>query len=169
MKAGRNTRHIERSLYKLRNDYGINKIGWYHTLDSSRDFTKGSITPTVNKFLIKRAIRLPMVDMRKFSYTLSFLGAAGPQFSYGGYFDLNDAILIIRMRDLPSNFVRDADDFIIINHHKYSIQKVQEFDTERCLLVHIRELEGETEIYEIHESSSFQYLSLFDVAEGEVI
>ena len=160
MKSARNTRHIEKSLYKLRNDYGINKIGWYHTVSSTTDFTTGNLDPTVSRFLIKRAIALPAVDMRKFAYALSFLGAAGPQFSYGGYFDVNDIVLIIRMKDLPSDFVRDADDFIIIDHRKYNIQKVQEFFSERCLLVHIREVEGAKEIYEIQDGRSDNYLQL---------
>ena len=168
MISGRNTRNIEKSLYKLRNDYGINNIGWYHTLSSTTDYTTGVLSPTRTKYTIKRAVSLPMTDMRKFSYALSFLGAAGPQFSYGGYFDLVDRVLIIRNKDLPKDFVRDNDDFIIINHKRYDIQRVQEFETERCLLVHIRELEGATEIDEFHETSSFQYLKFEDDVSGVI-
>ncbi len=162
MQEARNARFIQKTLYKLRNDYGINNIGWYHIEETVRDYETGNLAPNITKYNIQRAVSLPAVDVRRFSYALSFMGATGPNFAYGGYFDANDRILIIRVKDLISSFTWGDSDYIIIKHKRYELKRVQLFDVDQCMMVHIREVKGGS-VIEWYERTIYQTLTF----EGE--
>ena len=85
-------------LYRLKRSYN-SEITFVYIGDQDFDVTTGSVTQVNYNIVVKRAIVLPMKEIRDFAYDLSYI-AANKNFTYGGFYDSNNRIVIVENKDV---------------------------------------------------------------------
>ena len=68
----------------------------------------GVVVDSVVSATIRRAIVLPERVLKDYEYDLSFI-AANKNFTYGGFFDNSETVVIIEKRDMPDTVNLDTD------------------------------------------------------------
>ncbi len=117
-----NQRSTEVVVYGMKRRYG--QVGYYfRVLDSTRNLQTGVITKNEQEIKIKRMVVAPAKQTREFSYDLSYI-AANKNFTYGGFFDINQRIIIIDAKDLPKDFEPNLNDYIVFNKRRYEVQEM---------------------------------------------
>jgi len=111
----RQTRNI---LSKLKRNFGTTVIFRVRT-NLNQDLETGDVSFTDIDTKIRRAIVLPFKELRKFIYDISYL-AANKNFTYGGFFDANDRVVIVDKKDLKTGPTNDAK--IILDNLEYNIK-----------------------------------------------
>jgi hypothetical protein len=141
-------RFISNTVYHLKRSYG-QPVALYIRGVVSQDPSTGEVTYPERKWKIKKAPVLTAELMRKFQYDLSFI-AANKNFTYGGMFDKSQRGIIVDTRDLPSDYVQSLDDAFVIDHRRYAIKSIDEFEQARSLIYLVEELKNKriNEIYD---------------------
>ena len=91
----RQTRNL---ISKMKRNFGSGVVFRRYTINE-QNVTTGKIDKVSVDTNIRRAIVLPIREIRKFIYDISYL-AANKNFTYGGFFDVNDRVIIIDKKDL---------------------------------------------------------------------
>src|SRR6185436_5450846 len=132
-------------LYRLKRDFGLT-VTLHVLLSSDVSYTSGTTTKQFNAYKIKRALVLEATQYRKFAYDLSFI-AANKNFTYGGFFDVKQRIIVIERRDLPRDYVPDHKHYIVFDHSRYEIVNFDENEEKALIAYHVKELKGQR-VYE---------------------
>lgn len=141
-------RFISSTVYHLKRSYG-QPVALYIRGVVSQNPSTGEVTYPERKWKIKKAPVLTAELLRKFQYDLSFI-AANKNFTYGGHYDKSQRGIIVDTRDLPANYVQSLDDAFVIDHRRYAIKSVDEFEQARSLIFLVEELKNQrvNEIYD---------------------
>jgi len=131
---------VKRLLYQLKQDYG-SMIHIYKTISSDIDLKTGKtvVNRTVHK--VRKAIVLPSILARKFSYDLSFI-AANKNFTYGGFYDVNTRLVILDRIDLPKNYALAIEDYVIIGTKRYDVKQFEVLEHDQGYLLTVKETVG---------------------------
>jgi len=133
-------RELVNAIYQLKRRYGFKATLYFRT--SSVDLTTGVNSETATPTIVRRAICLPSEWARKFAYDLSFV-AANKNFTYGGFFDVNERTILIDARDLPKGFEITNDYEIVIKTMRYHMVKVEHVDEDRLWILQVKSTRGE--------------------------
>ena len=129
-------------IYPLKRRYGIPAT--LFRLDSTiNDITTGKQKKFYTRVRLTRVAPLPQNTLRKFIYDLSFI-AANKNFTYGGFFDYTQKVLLIDGKDLPANFEIDSNDHFELEGVRYSIKKLELFEHDnKAWIVGLSRVKGE--------------------------
>lgn len=116
-------RQIKVVLYRLKRSFGLPMI-YRRRLSDTYDLETGALTAVVVDIPIRRGILMPLDQVRKFAYDLTYI-AANKNFTYGGFFDKLAKVVILEQSDLPRHFQPNLNDFIIIDSVEYCISKME--------------------------------------------
>lgn len=130
-------------IYPLKRRYGIPAT--FFRLDSTiNDVTTGKQKKFYTRVPVTRIIPLPQNIVRKFIYDLSFI-AANKNFTYGGFFDWKQRIILVDGKDLPSGFEPDPNDHVEIQGIRESIKKLEIFEHDnKAWIIALSRVEGES-------------------------
>lgn len=124
---------IRNILYSLKRRFGL-PMEFVYKLTSSTDSRTGKVTITKESFRVNRAILLPSVVERTFSYDLTFI-ASNKNFTYGGLYNTDERRIILDGIDLPNQFEPKAGQSVIFNGKRWDIKKVQQFQIGKGFLL----------------------------------
>lgn len=131
---------VKQLLYNLKKDYGFS-LDIYRVVTSSVDVTTGVKTVQREKHRIRRAVVLPAILARKFSYDLSYI-AANKNFTYGGFYDTNTRIFIVDQVDLPKGFNLTEDDYVVYDTQRYEIRQFEALEHRQGYLITAKQTVG---------------------------
>ena len=129
-------------IYPLKRRYGVPAT--LFRLDSKIDnIQTGKVQKSYTRVRITRVAALPQNTLRKFIYDLSFI-AANKNFTYGGFFDHMQKVLLVDGKDLPANFEIDPNDHFELEGIRYSIKKLELFEHDnKAWVVGLSRVKGE--------------------------
>lgn len=133
-------RFIRRVLYSLKRDYGT-PMDLYQLISSETNPKTGKVTLDRRRISIRKAIILPSVLARKFSYDLSYI-AANKNFTYGANYDINSRTVIVEANDLPSDIEIKIDDWVVIENRRYEIKSSERLEHGYGFLLSLKETLG---------------------------
>jgi len=138
-------------IYPLKRRYGIPAT--VYRLDSTiNNVQTGVQQKFYTRVPIVRIVPLPQNTIRKFIYDLSFI-AANKNFTYGGFFDWKQRVILIDGKDLPTGFEPDPNDHFEIEGIRYSIKKLEAFEHEnKAWVIALSRVEGEPPVLVFRES-----------------
>jgi hypothetical protein len=105
------------------------------------DPTTGRRSATKRMLEVRKGILLPSSLSNKFIYDRSYM-AADKDFTYGGFFNLNDRIYIIDAKDVPSDFKIGQDDYLIVANSKYVVKLMNTLNNNYYVMLTITETLG---------------------------
>ncbi len=132
---------VKRLLYQLKKDYGLS-IDIYKTTSSETNLQTGKKTTSRSVTRIRKAIVLPSILARKFSYDLSFI-AANKNFTYGGFYDVTTRLIIVDRSDLPSNFELGNEDYIVYDRKRFDVKQFESLEHRQGYLITVKETVGQ--------------------------
>jgi hypothetical protein len=142
--ARQNTlRQIKLIVYRLKRNYGI-PATLRKPIQNDYDVTTGEVTRQYEEFEILRAVVLPVDVARKFSYDLSFI-AANRNFVYGGFYDVNDRVVLLDAKDLPADETIDLTWRMTIDGKIYEISAIEQAERKSAYVMKIKHTENITE------------------------
>lgn len=148
---------LRRLLYKLKREYGYEGALYRITLGAT-NLETGAKSLTRVKYQIDRMVVLPF----KFD-SASFYGAsllkAGREFAYGGFQEQDMKRVILDGSDLPEGFEVQPDDYLVYDHKKFEIVRVEELENDLGYHLTVNYLRGSIP-NEVHEAVVYQSLRL---------
>ena len=144
MAAPRNQLTFLRNLlYGLKQTYGA-PADVYQDSDETLDFTSGVRSVTTQKWKIRRAICLPTVT----SAESLFPAAIKQIWKRDAAVEAGTKVILVDRRDLPDGLhVETHGWYVVIDHRRYEVLKVEEFELRAAYLVTLKELAG-ARVYE---------------------
>lgn len=115
----RRARQMRKLLYPLQRERG-EKLQIHQINKNKADLENGVIDKSYMTYKVKKAIVMPVNQTRSFVYDLAYI-AANKNFTGGGLFDKASTTCIIDMRELPTGFVIDLNDYCSISGVTYKI------------------------------------------------
>lgn len=143
-------------LYQL-DKFSSRLVDYYIRGAASQNVNTGRTTYPETKLTIKKAIVMNTAQARQLAQATNF-AVAGRPFEYGGFFATNGLYIIIKYKDLAANFVQNTDDAFIIDHKRYNIKEVQNYQEMQSFIFVVEELVGQP-VHEIFGSKDNLYLS----------
>jgi hypothetical protein len=134
------SREIRNTIYALKKDYG--KPATLYTESFTVDISTGLKNRSVTDYQVKKAILLPTDWKRKFAYDLSFV-AANKNFTYGGFFDTGDKLVLIDVIDIPVGLEITLDFKLTVGTLRYLVIKAELVDDTGLWALACRTLRGE--------------------------
>lgn len=135
----------------------------YINTSNTVDFDTGIISKTTRKITVRRAVVLPSSRSRDFVYDLSYIAAA-KNFTYGGFFDVNDKKVIVDIHDLPDDFNINISYYAIMDHERYEV-KVIDFEDKRIIGLVLHRIDGSITA-EVNEAEIESGLTIGSTADG---
>lgn len=132
---------IKRVIYNLKRRFG-ESLSVVRPGSRTPNLSTGVITSGEDTSIsVGKAIILPGKAERKFSYDLSFI-AANKNFTYGGFYDVDQREIIIDAKDLGA-FVPKISDHILWRTKKHEVKQVSEFGNDAAYLIVVVEHKGQ--------------------------
>lgn len=156
---------IRRVLYTLKKEYGT-PMDIYQFISVAIDPKTGKRTAERRRIQIRKAIILPSVISRKFSYDLAYI-AANKNFTYGANYDINSRTVIVEANDIPEGVEIVNDNYVVIEGHRYEIRIVERLEHEYGYLLTIKETTGALP-YQVIAQSVGNTLRMEQNVNGEV-
>jgi len=136
-----NLREIRKIIYQLKRQYGQSIDYFYPSeIQVPLNLETGYSPVTYNTFKVRKAIKLVSKDWLTFKYALSFI-AANKNFTYGGYFDTTELILILDAKDLLVNPAKNH--YVIINSQKYEFMSISIADHNQAYEIKLKGIKDE--------------------------
>lgn len=132
---------IRRQLYALKREYG-RAIDLYSVASTASDLTIGKRQETRTKYAIRRAIVLPVSFNTMALYTRVYLQNVGKDFAYGAYIDQEMKKVIIDAADLPRALEILPEFEVMIDHHRYSISRLEKLENNYGYLLTVKRATG---------------------------
>ena len=110
-------------IYRLKRQYG-HALTIRRPLAATHNVQTGQIVRTFESFVVRRAVVLPRNLSRHFTYDLTYI-AANNNFVGGGFYDINDRLVLVDLRDLPAGFVFNLDDEAEYDGRRYAIRTAE--------------------------------------------
>lgn len=131
---------VRLAIYNLKRRSG-QVVDVYYPSAESTDLDDGSLGTTYVVKRVRRAVVLPFLGERKFSYDLAFI-AANRNVTYGGFYDHHKRSILIDRRDLGSSFVLDISCSVIFDGKRWEIKDIVEFENREAVILNVIALLG---------------------------
>lgn len=115
-------RQVGHVIYRLKRQYGRLMYIRYRQAADQYNLETGDITRDLTSIKIRKGVLLPQRVTREFVYDLSFI-AANKNFTYGGFFQQGDRVVLIDAKDLPRDFEINGEMYVTIEDRRYEIQE----------------------------------------------
>jgi len=115
-----NVRQIRRVIYSLKKTLGF-PVSILVLASIDQDLQTGEIDHSDRVINIRRAVIATAKEVRDFAYDLSFI-AANKNFTYGGFFDISQRIMILDGKDLPSDYSPSINDRCVYDNHRWEFR-----------------------------------------------
>ncbi len=99
-----------------------------------------SVTRAVHNI---RTITFEAARLRKFEYDIGYL-AANKNFTYGGFYEQGDRVMIVDRRRIVSGLELEQKDYFIYHGQRYDIQKIVDLDYNAGWFLHLRATKDNT-------------------------
>ncbi len=109
-------------IYALSKDYGF-KCNLYRPSETI-DIKTGRKIIIRTRYSIKKGIFLPSQLYRDFNYSRLF----GNDNQFGGLFDATQRAILINKKYLPKGFKIEVTDYIVMDHIRYEMVKIDEME-----------------------------------------
>ena len=133
-------RQIRHIIYALKRAYGVRVTLLKPDDAGTYNLKTGQILRSYTEKVVRKCIVLTGREVRKFVYDLSYI-AANKNFTYGGFFDINERLMIVDKKDLK-NFAIDLNCVAIYNSRQYKIKENHPAERDTARLLIVRELES---------------------------
>ncbi len=135
-------RFLKATIYKLKRRFGESITFTRTETVGTVDYSTGATTDKVEiSVAIRNVIFLPFALDRRFSYDLSYI-AANKNFTYGGYYDTEEATIVCDKKDF-GEFTVDKDMTVTKGTKKYQVKKIEEsYQDDSVLIIRVIELKG---------------------------
>jgi hypothetical protein len=117
--AQNNLRQNKVILYNLKREFGTS-IKFKRLISRDINFDTGKMETEYETVPVLKAVVLPLMEARTFSYPLAYI-AANRNFTYGALFDKRETSVIIDRKDLPRDYEINLDDRVIYGGSYYEI------------------------------------------------
>ena len=144
MPAPNQLQFIRRVMYRMKRRYGA-KIEYYRTGDLTVDETTGIATGSRTKLTLNKVVRLPDVNIRE---TMPLPRGVTREVRY----DRSERDFVIDVKDLPSGFIPEVEDYLIMDGRRYNVKEVVEWDFRQGYFITAFSTEGQ-ELEQIFEMS----------------
>jgi hypothetical protein len=135
-------RFIKSVIRHLKNKYG-QTVTLKNLTPGTINWSSGSVSGnSIASLTVKRVIVLPSRTTRKFAYDIGYL-AANKNFTYGGFYDVNQRDIIIDEDDLRT-FVLDMDSRLNFGGHDYCIKELCDFEESNAKYLVVVKVEGQS-------------------------
>lgn len=148
-------------LYGLERKYGV-LADYYKITVGEPNLELGDSGISKVKYKVPKLITSTVTIHPKFDYDISFL-AANKNFTYGGIYEPNDRVAILRNTIGLTNV--DLKDWIIFDDTRYGIERVVMLDYKLGWILHLRHTPG-IKPYQIHNRVIWSRVTLSQDAEG---
>lgn len=128
-------------LYNLKRKYH-GSIVINRRVDSTLNVETGRRAVETESWAVDQAIILPNEIKREFAYDLAFIASA-KNFTYGMQFETGIRRVIVDLRDLPSGWRPDYNDYVVYRQVRYDIKEIQEFEFDSGIIYTLKALEGQ--------------------------
>jgi hypothetical protein len=117
-------------------------MDYYYPTTNTFNVSTGGISRSYSVFNMKKVLILPTNLERDFDYDIAFL-AANKNFTFGGFFDKDNVVVLIKYADLRGH-IPVLEDHVIYLNKKWQVKKSQEYADLQCYIVNIISLKGES-------------------------
>jgi hypothetical protein len=137
-------RQVTQIIYRLKRNFG-GRVVIVQTGEYTSDLKTGKSSQATVMVEVRRAPILPAKQRRDFDYDLSFI-AANKNFTYGGFFDKVDTIVIVDNHDLKDQTNRPVklsnNDKALIDGWEYEIVDLTETQDRRSQILALKRTES---------------------------
>ena len=113
-------------LYNLKRRFG-QRLEIKKVTGRNRDLRTGKVITAYETLIVKKAVVLPEMQARIFSYHLAYI-AANRNFTYGGLFDESKRTVLIDLKDIPKDKTIIIDDRVLFNGNYYDVKDIVRLD-----------------------------------------
>lgn len=117
--AQNNLRQNKIILYNLKKEFGTS-LKFKRQISREVDFDTGKMVTEYETVPVLKAVVLPIMEARTFSYPLAYI-AANRNFTYGALFDKRETSVIIDRKDLPKDYEININDRVVYGGSYYEI------------------------------------------------
>jgi len=135
-----NLRQAKVVIYRLKRNYG-EPVHILYNQSLSHDVRTGEVDRQEEVINVKRAIVMTPKVARQFSYDLSFI-AANKNFTYGGFYDASDRVLLLDAKDLPKDYFPDINHRCVYDHQRYEFSQLLPVTGNYAYMIHLKHVEG---------------------------
>lgn len=133
---------IKKQLYILKRQYGKCLDIYASSENGGPDLTTGKRNLLITKYHIKKGIVLPLSMVAQGLYNQAFMKNIGREYAYGNILETEMKTVIIDAKDLPSGVILTTDNYVIFNHNRYEIMKVEALENNYGYTLVIKRLLG---------------------------
>lgn len=156
-------RAIKETLYRLKIEYGV-KVDVYKLSSTSTDYDTGTISRSITKNSVRRAVKMPEGVGRLQYISPNFTQTQKPFITKGLGWDEVTNIFVFEGRDLP-NYNFEIEDWLVHDHTRYEIKVVEELGGKAGWVVGTTHARG-TPAEEFHDVLVEQDISVTGDASG---
>lgn len=146
------------TVYGLEKDYGF-RTDLYRPVETV-DYRTGRKIVTRNKYPIRRAVFFPDQLSRDYNYASLF----GKDMQFGGILEAGQRRVLINKKRLPKGFEIQTTDYLVFNHLRYEIVRIDEMELANYWHLIIKKLTGQLP-NEIHERCVKSLLTFSELIE----
>lgn len=117
------SRFMKRVVYKLRQSYGVN-VDYYRVHSVNTDYTLGVSSNNIEKFTIKKVIRLPSKFVRLFQDDRTHT-PSDRNFSAGVWFDKKQRVFLLDSKMIPKGLTPEIDDYLITDNERWDVKAIE--------------------------------------------
>jgi hypothetical protein len=132
---GNGLKENKKILYNLTKRFG-KRIDVKQVIGRTRDTRTGKYTTTYTTLKIRKAVILPVIEARSFSYHLAYI-AANRNFTYGGLFDDRRRSVFVYKKDIPKDVEIKLDDRVVVNGEHFDVKDLLRLDDYSGILLTI--------------------------------
>lgn len=114
--------YFSNTIYALSKDYGFTCVLYRPT--ETTDIRTGRKIVTRERFPIKKAVFLPSQLYRDYNYARILAN----NLQFGGLLDVSQRAVLINKKYLPKNFKILVTDYIVMDHIRYEMVKIDEME-----------------------------------------
>ena len=135
-----NVRQIRKVIYALKRRLG-HKVSILTTNTLDQNLQTGVIVNVERVIVIRKAVVVTAREIRDFVYDLSFI-AANKNFTYGGFFDQSQRVMLVDGKDLPTDYSPSLNDRCIYNKTRWEFKELSPSAEDVGWLIKLQHLDG---------------------------
>lgn len=145
---------LKKTLYQLKKWHGMS-VDLYLRGTVSQNVETFVVTFPEVKWMIKRA---PVTDLKTVvtKTDAQNFAVAGRSFEFGGHYTLSQTVVIVEIKDLPTNYAPNKTDSFVIDHKRYAIVDFHNYIDKQAVIFVIEHLSGQktNEIFSVRDGLS---------------
>lgn len=121
-------------------------MDFYSEIDQGLDILTGKTSKARQKYKIPKGV---FIDQRKAQQN-PVITKANPIIPFSGLIEVDEVEVLISGRNFPRTFAPDFNDYIIINHRRYEVKKINRIENNTYFYFVVKEFKTPI-LYEIHD------------------